>query len=204
MRFDEFFKNPDAVNRSDSPPLDRQDFLRQGMRWLMGQVADQVESAVKPLTQRKLLRPPGAQPEPLFLAMCTRCDACTAACPHEAIAVHYGAGAPHDGTPYLWNLSQSPCLLCEDMPCIAACPTEALLPTQPAEVRIGEAVLDTLTCTAFRGSGCKTCYDVCPFPDQAIEIRENLPFVLPDACTGCGICQHHCPTDPKSIVVMPT
>jgi Pyruvate/2-oxoacid:ferredoxin oxidoreductase delta subunit len=24
-----------------------------------------------------------------------------------------------------------------------------------------------------------------------------------DHCTGCGVCQNKCPTDPKSIVVMP-
>lgn len=186
----------------EGTPMDRGAFLRHGLGWMAEKVSEQVERVTRPLTARRFLRPPGAQPEALFLAMCTRCDACTAACPHEAISVHYGSGPPHDGTPILVDLRAHPCLLCEDTPCIQACPTEALRPVEAvSDIRMGVAVLDTLSCTAFRGSGCTTCYDVCPLPDTAIELREGLPFVLPQDCTGCGICQHHCPTDPASIQV---
>ena len=190
---------------SEQPTLNRQEFIQQGFQTLLQKVMGRVETTIEPLTQRTFLRPPGAQVEALFLGLCTRCDACTAACPHEAISVQYGYGTPHDGTPVLLNLKEHPCLLCEDTPCISACPTEALCAVESvSSIKIGTAVIDTLSCSAFRGSGCKVCYDVCPFPDDAIEIIEGLPFVKNDACTGCGICQHHCPEDPEAITVFST
>ncbi|MBY0404641.1 MAG: 4Fe-4S dicluster domain-containing protein, partial [Cyanobacteria bacterium] len=163
---------------------------------------DVLDPVLEPLTQRKFIRPPGAQLEGFFLTLCTRCDACTAACPYEAISVHYGSGPPHDRTPVLINLRENPCLLCPDTPCITICPTQALLPVEsPEKIKIGVAQIDIASCTAFRGSGCQTCYDVCPLLDVAIEIREGLPFVLSEGCTGCGICQKHCPVEPEAIWV---
>lgn len=193
-----------ASSADDNPPLSRKAFLKKGFFSLAGMLVQQAENLAKPLTRRLFLRPPGAQAEALFLALCTRCDACTAACPHEAISVHYGGGAPHDGTPVLANLREHPCLLCEDMPCIAACPTKALAPVSGVrEVKIGTAEIDTLACSAFYGSKCQTCYDVCPLPDEAIALREGLPHVIADACTGCGICQQACPEAPEAIRVYP-
>jgi translation initiation factor RLI1 len=37
----------------------------------------------------------------------------------------------------------------------------------------------------------------------ALELLDNRIVVHEDHCTGCGVCQNKCPTDPKSIVVMP-
>lgn len=174
--------------------MDRQDFLKHSVSWLGVKLIEQVEVLTAPLTKRTHLRPPGAQPEALFLSLCTQCDACTAACPHEAISVHYGSGPPHDGTPVLTNLYAHPCLMCPDTPCISVCPTQALMPLQDIrDIKIGVAYLDTLSCSGFRGSGCTLCYEVCPIPDEAIVLTEGLPFIQPDICTGCGICQHHCP-----------
>lgn len=56
------------------------------------------------------------------------------------------------------------------------------------------AVIEVTECTAFTGSGCKTCYDVCPIQDVAIEVIENLPHIISAGCTGCGICIPACPT----------
>ena len=56
------------------------------------------------------------------------------------------------------------------------------------------AVIEVTECTAFKGSGCKTCYEVCPLPDEAIQIIENLPHIIASGCTGCSICVHACPT----------
>lgn len=181
--------------------MDRQDFLKHGLNWLGLKLIEQTEQATAPLRQRTFLRPPGAQAEALFLSLCTRCDACTAACPHETISVHYGSGPPQDGTPVLLNLNEHPCLMCEDTPCISACPTEALMPVNSIkEIDIGVALLDTLTCSGFRGSGCRICYDICPLPDQAIQLVEGLPFIQETDCTGCGICAHHCPDEAIEII----
>ena len=48
---------------------------------------------------------------------------------------------PPDGTPVLFA-DQSPCLLCEDFPCITACGTEALIPVEGINhVRMGIALV---------------------------------------------------------------
>ncbi len=184
--------------------VSRHDFIQQGLAKLGENLFNPLNKANDAMRTQTFLRPPGAQPEALFLTLCTRCDACTAACPHETISVHYGSGFPNDGTPVLNNLQSHPCVLCDDTPCIESCPTEALLPVESLlDVRIGTAKIDNTTCTAYRGSGCSTCVDVCPYPDIAITLAEGLPVVLTDACTGCGICEHHCPTDPAAIKVFP-
>jgi NAD-dependent dihydropyrimidine dehydrogenase PreA subunit len=56
------------------------------------------------------------------------------------------------------------------------------------------AVIELTVCTAYQGSGCHICYDVCPIQDNAIKLVENLPQILPDQCTGCGDCLQACPT----------
>jgi NAD-dependent dihydropyrimidine dehydrogenase PreA subunit len=37
----------------------------------------------------------------------------------------------------------------------------------------------------------------------ALELIEGKVTVHEDGCIGCGVCEHHCPTLPKSIVVIP-
>ncbi len=203
---DSYWSNPKKIN----PEIDlqrestRRDFIEEGFRSLMGHFIKSSEKALEPFTKRPFIRPPGAQVEALFLALCTRCDACTMACPHEAISVHYGSGESVDGTPVMANLRNSPCLMCEDIPCIPACPTDALLSLESVEMmNVGTAVLDRLSCTAYRGSKCSTCYDVCPIKDEAINLLEGLPLINEDLCTGCGICQKHCPEEPEAIKVFP-
>ena len=69
------------------------------------------------------------------------------------------------------------------------------------------ACIELTECTAYKGSGCRVCFDVCPFPDIAITLTENLPQVLLEGCTGCNICVEQCPT-PNAIALrhmsMPT
>jgi Fe-S-cluster-containing dehydrogenase component len=47
------------------------------------------------------------------------------------------------------------------------------------------------------------CVDHCPVGPSALEILDGAVAVHQDACTGCGVCQNNCPTDPKSITVTP-
>jgi ferredoxin-type protein NapG len=195
----------EEINADSNTLMNRRAFIRQGVQFWTQKILGYVEQQVEPVLKGPFLRPPGALPEPLFLSFCTRCDACTAACPYEAISVQYGAGPLQDGTPVLLNLREHPCLLCEETPCISACPTGALSPVDSIrQIKIGSAVIDGLRCSAYRGSGCQTCYEVCPIQDEAIQLIEGLPIVIPDACTGCGICQHHCPEEPAAIQVFLT
>src|SRR2546422_6452373 len=92
------------------------------------------ESPVKIRTD--WLRPPGAVDETLFLDRCTRCGDCLPACPYGSIKKDVATGYP------VIFANESPCYLCEDFPCIAACETEALLPVgDRTDVRMGLAVV---------------------------------------------------------------
>ena len=37
----------------------------------------------------------------------------------------------------------------------------------------------------------------------ALELLDGRINVKEDGCTGCGVCQHDCPTMPRSITVIP-
>jgi len=139
------------------------------------------------------LRPPGARPEPEFLAACTRCTDCLEACPHSAIrrlGAEYGAKAH---TPVVIP-DESPCYLCDDMPCITACAPGALQPTQPKRVRMGLAVVANEACYAFQQQPCDYCVVRCPLGSKAIRLDPaGLPVVDPNGCAGCGVCAYLCP-----------
>jgi len=155
-----------------------------------------------------LLRPPGARPEPEFLAACLRCGQCVEACPFETLRLAVGVGAGiANGTPYLESRAV-PCWLCQgfdDLRCIAACPTGALEPvTDIADIRMGSAVVDEGVCLAYNGAMCRVCWHICPFPDRALTYDRRLrPVVDPEVCIGCGLCDYACPTEPSSIPVRP-
>lgn len=78
--------------------------------------------------------------------------------------------------------------------CVEVCPTEALVLPVGATAQstiIGRAVIDQSTCLAYRDTGCRECYDACPY--EAIELDgAGRPVVVPDACNGCGACQNVC------------
>jgi ferredoxin-type protein NapG len=106
--------------------------------------------------------------------------------------------------------------MCEDAPCIAACPTDALLPgTAIEDARMGLAVLiDRETCLAFHGLRCEVCYRVCPLMGNAIRVEMRpqertgkhayfLPVVDSEACTGCGMCERSCILEEAAIKVLP-
>ena len=144
-------------------------------------------------------RPPGAVPEPLFLERCTRCNKCVEVCPHDAIT-HAPQRFRHAaGTPMI-DAAQSPCRMCEGLPCIEACPEEALVPDRVGP--IATARLLDYNCMAHQGSFCTVCSEHCPEPG-AIAITDGRPAIVLDACTGCGVCHHVCPAPTNAIAMMP-
>ncbi len=162
------------------------------------------------------IRPPGALPEPDFLASCTRCGICVQDCPYDILKL----AAPGDdvalGTPY-FTARTGPCEMCEDIPCIPNCPTGALdhALTNINDARMGLAVvIDQETCIAFHGLRCEICFNVCPIRGDAITLdyRHNersgkhalfIPVVNSDACTGCGLCEKACILEETAIKVLP-
>ena len=143
----------------EAPDNARRQFFKQSV-WSMGKAVyeyyeQQKETEKTPETvpekfRTDWLRPPGAVEEALFLERCTRCGDCLPACPFGSIKKD-----PANGYPVLFA-NESPCFLCDDFPCVAACATEALVPLgERAEVRMGLAVVNEATCTADQG--CRFC-----------------------------------------------
>lgn len=162
------------------------------------------------------LRPPGALPEADFLAACVRCGLCVRDCPYGTLKLaEAGDGVPL-GTPF-FNARLVPCEMCEDIPCVPACPTGALdhALTDINAARMGLAVLlDHETCLNWLGLRCDVCYRVCPRIDEAItlETQHNvrtgkhaqfIPTVHSEHCTGCGKCEKSCVLEKAAIKVLP-
>lgn len=162
-------------------------------------------------------RPPGALSEEDFLAACIRCGKCIQDCPYDTLILGSAKDGKSAGTPYI-NFRETPCYLCEDIPCIKACPTDALDHnlTDISKADLGTAVItDREACLSLNGIRCEICYRVCPLIDNAITLNrvENKatgkhtifePVVHKDACTGCGICENACPLDNTAITVIQT
>lgn len=163
------------------------------------------------------IRPPGALAEKDFLGACIRCGLCVRDCPYDILSLAKPEEPVATGTPY-FVARQLPCEMCEDIPCVKACPTGALdhSLTDINKARMGLAVLvDQENCLNFLGLRCDICYRICPVIDKAItlEPRVNtrtgkhtlfIPVVHSDACTGCGKCEKACPLEVAAIKVYPT
>lgn len=163
-------------------------------------LADYVEEPALPRPARSapLLRPPGAIDESAFLERCTRCGDCAQACPHDAIepapAIHREAA----GTPRI-DPARTPCWLCSDLPCISACETGALIAEAPP---MGKARVQRFDCLGSMGTSCSSCQEQCPV-EGALAIREGIPVVSEELCTGCGVCHYVCPAPNKAIAILP-
>ncbi len=146
-----------------------------------------------------VLRPPGAIEEEAFLDGCTKCNACVEACPHDAITHAPQRFRRAAGTPMIDPI-QSPCRMCEDFPCVAACEPNVLRMAQPKTM--GIARIDIYTCLAHTGSFCTVCSEHCPI-EGAIEVTNGRPRIIEETCTGCGVCHHVCPAPANAILLMP-
>ncbi len=163
------------------------------------------------------IRPPGALPEDEFLGACIRCGLCVRDCPYDILKLGQLGDEVVAGTPY-FIARTGPCEMCEDIPCIPACPTNALdhSLTDINKARMGLAVvIDQETCIAFLGLRCEVCFNICPIRGKAITLDYEhnkrsgkharfLPVVHSDACTGCGLCEKACILEEAAIKVLPT
>ena len=159
------------------------------------------------------LRPPGALAEDDFLGSCVRCGLCVRDCPYDTLKLATLGETVTLGTPY-FIARQVPCEMCEDIPCVVACPTGALdhQLTNIDDARMGLAVvIDQEGCLPYQGLRCEVCYNVCPVQGKAItlEKRHNrrtgmhaalIPIVHSSDCTGCGKCEQACVVDGESAI----
>ncbi len=151
-----------------------------------------------------LVRPPGAVAEDLFLARCTRCADCIEACPHHAIVGAPARFRDAAGTPSI-DASVSPCRMCEDFPCIAACEPQALVDNAD---KMGTARVRRFDCLNELGSPCSSCIEHCPVEGaiawgRVSQHRTKTPVVSDQRCTGCGVCHFVCPAPVNAIAILP-
>ncbi len=164
-------------------------------------------------TQTIPVRPPGSVPESSFLQMCIRCGECFKACPSDVLQpMGFEQGLNSLWTPEVvadWAGCASSCNACGQV-----CPTGAIsaLPLEEKRyVRMGLAVINSETCLPLAGRGaCQLCVDECTaagynaleFIQTGTQVDEQgnpvagsgflAPYLLPDLCVGCGLCQTRC------------
>jgi len=192
------------MGRDDLPSGDsvnRRGFFTQGLQRALREVVGAVGDRVAPAAYQ---RPPGALPEPAFVGACTRCGACGEACPVHAIVNLSSSAGLAAGTPTL-DVASTACIMCETMPCAAACPTPAL--EVPAwgwrDAKIAEIAIDASRCITWRDVECGICVRVCPVGEDALKLDDRGRPVVGAACTGCGQCIGACVTTPSSILATP-
>lgn len=202
------------LNDDENKPVPRRRFFREGLLELMKplgrslaplqRAAEQLsaleEPVAPPAPTRHWLRPPGSMPEQQFRDMCTRSGDCVRVCPAHAIRIDY-TGDQGDGLPYI-DADIMSCVLCTGLYCMNSCPSGALQYTQPDYIDMGVAVWNPYSCLRTSGQDCAICVEACPVGAKAIALQDDQ-IVVREGCTGCGACQHHCPTSPKSITILP-
>ncbi|MDH4185759.1 MAG: 4Fe-4S dicluster domain-containing protein [Nitrospira sp.] len=188
---------------ANDPAYGRRDFLKDSVVSVakaaqeFAKHQELVPERPAPLVRTDWLRPPGSVSETLFLERCTKCGDCATACPHGSITFHQ-----QNGTPVIFA-DQVPCYLCEDIPCITACATEALLPVgSSAKIRMGLAMVSHRICTA--GQGCHACASKCPTDALSMDFDAQRLSVAVADCVGCGICEHVCRTVNDQVAIRVT
>lgn len=180
-------------------------------RALIGAIAAAITLAAVPKRARahaKRIRPPGALKPGAFEQACIGCFRCAEVCPTTCIRFP-SAFSLDQATPYI-DTADRACVLC--MKCTQVCPTDALVPLKLdadvifKEVRMGTPVLTRKKCLPWNGEGvCRLCYQVCPYPDKAVELvgPQKAPLFHPEACVGCGLCEEACPELAQAIRIVP-
>jgi len=198
------------MSSEENKPVARRRFFRLGLSELLRPLA----TAAKPLERmvhqiaqldqpqarpEVWLRPPGSLPEAQFRQTCQRSGDCVRACPVQAIRLDR---AKAGGVPFI-DADSAACVVCSGLQCMSVCPSGAIRPTSINDIDMGTAVWHSSTCLRTSGQSCTICIDKCPLGSAAIELKADRVAVNPLGCIGCGVCQLECPTDPKSIVVIP-
>ena len=168
--------------------------------------------------RKEVIRPPASVAEPEFLERCIKCDQCVRVCPTNVLQpALLESGVEGIWTPIM-NMRMGYCELNCTL-CGQVCPTGAIQKISIAQklgigefsdlgpVKTGTAFFDRGRCLPWAmDTPCVVCEEVCPTSPKAIYSREveittrwgekrllRRPYVDPELCIGCGICEHECP-----------
>lgn len=122
--------------------LDRREFIQKSTLGILGLLTMSGVAISPYLNAKELnLRPPGAGDEKEFLSLCIKCGQCAQVCPYHSIELADMIKGHGMGTPYI-DPMQRACYLCTALPCVLACPTNALNhdTEKPEDVSMGVAV----------------------------------------------------------------
>lgn len=203
---------PDSPMQID---MNRRTFIGAGLAGITLPLLSKVDAAHS-LPRPFLLRPPGAADGDEFFSRCVRCGECMKVCIQNALQPCFlESGYEGMFTPRLvprLGYCEFNCTLCGQV-----CPTGAIgrlsQPEKHAFV-IGRAVFDPARCLPFADqSPCIVCEEHCPTHDKAIKFQEvtvvnrqgksvvlKQPYIIPELCVGCGICENKCPLPGESAV----
>jgi polyferredoxin len=209
---------PRRASEIPAPVVQRRTLMLAGLFGLLFLPMARHSGGVRKNFHKAVIRPPGSVAEDEFLKRCIKCDQCIRVCPTNVLQPSLFEG----GVEALWTpimiskmgWCELNCTLCSQV-----CPTGAIREIS-IEEKLGvgpfEKVGPIKTGTAFYNHGrclpwamdthCVVCEEVCPTSPKAIFTRSVVitdrwghekelkrPYIDPEKCIGCGICEHECP-----------
>ena len=216
---------PRRASEVTNPELSRRTLMLTGLFGVIFFPMARLSGSVRKNWSPKVIRPPGSVAEDEFLRRCIKCDQCIRVCPTNVLQpALFESGVEGLWTPIMiskMGWCELNCTLCSQV-----CPTGAIREISIAEkLGVGpfEAEGPIKTGTAFYDKGrclpwamdteCVVCEEVCPTSPKSIFTRNvevvdrwgaikelKRPFIDPEKCIGCGICEHECPVKDEPAV----
>lgn len=218
---------PDITREVTNPDVSRRRLIYAGIVGLLFYPFARLSGRVTKNYSPDAVRPPGSLAEPEFLERCIKCDQCVKVCPTNVLQpAIFETGLEGFWTPVMDHkvgYCELNCTLCGQV-----CPTGAIQKISIEEklgigkfadkgpVKMGTAFYDRGRCLPWAmNKSCRVCEEVCPVSPKAIYSEEvevtqrdgtkitlRRPYVDPERCIGCGVCEHECPvSDLKAIRV---
>ena len=210
-----------AFKKSDTPIVNdtgKRNFLLQTAAFLVASGASAVNAQNKveiykestvPILRSKGITPPGSGSLDNFMAKCTACHLCVAACPTHVLQpafLEYGfLGMMQPRMDFKTSYCNYDCVACTRV-----CPSGAILEQSletKKQIQLGKAKFVRKNCVVYsQRTDCGACAEHCPTKAVRMvldpEINKRAPKIDDSICIGCGACEHACPTKPyKSIYV---
>ncbi len=167
-----------------------------------------VEQKVAPVRQTPVT-PPGSLSASHMAQHCTACQLCVTTCPNDVLRPSSSLSTFMQPTSsFERGFCRPECVKCSEV-----CPTGAIRPITRAEktaIQVGHAVWIKKNCVPLTDEReCGNCGRHCPVGaitmvplDENDEASLHVPAVNEARCIGCGACEHVCPANPLSAILV--